>query len=330
MVLRCAIVGAGAVGGVLAAALAQRTELSVLARGATLQALRKNGWQIEGPDGETQVLRVRAEDRAESLGPQDLVVVAVKAHALAEIAPIVMDLCRSHTRILVAMNGIGWWFLPGLAGPLKGTSLDCIDPGGALERAMPAQRVMGAVVHWSASAIGPGRVRRSAGHRLVLGDALGGVSLEASKVQAALAAGGMQVDASDCIQRDVWFKLWGNMTMNPLSALTRATCDQLLDDPLVTALCHQVMREARDLGARLGLTIEQTPEARCAVTRQLGAFKTSMLQDVEAGRPLEVEALLGAVHEIARRLGMATPWTDALYGLTRVLAASPAASVRTP
>ncbi len=328
MVLRCAIVGAGAVGGVLAAALAERTELSVLARGTTLQALQKDGWRIDGPDGKTQVLRVHAADRADSLGPQDLVVVTVKAHALPEVAPIVMRLCRSHTRILVAMNGIGWWFLSGLEGPLKGASLDCIDPGGALERAMPAQRVIGAVVHWSASAIGPGRIRRTAGHRLIVGDALGGVSPETSMLQATLADGGMQVDASPRIQTDVWFKLWGNMTMNPLSALTRATCDRLLDDPLVTVLCHQVMREARDLGERLGLPIEQTPEARCAVTRQLGAFKTSMLQDVEAGRPLEVEALLGAVHEMARRLGVAIPWTDALYGLTRVLAASAATPAR--
>lgn len=326
--MRCAIVGAGAVGGVLAAALAPRTELSVLARGTTLQAIREQGWRIEGPDGDAQALRIRATDRADELGPQDLVVLAVKSHALDAVAPIVQRLCQSHTRILVAMNGIGWWFLSGVEGPLKGVSLDCVDPDGALERALPAQRVIGAVVHWSASAIGPGRIRRTAGHRLIVGDALGGASPETLMLQSTLAAGGMHVDSSLRIQRDVWFKLWGNMTMNPLSALTRATCDRLLDDPLVAALCHRVMREAQELGERLGLSIEQTPEARCAVTRQLGALKTSMLQDVEAGRPLEVEALLGAVHEMARRLGMPSPWTDTLYGLTRVLAAGTAGCAR--
>jgi len=227
-----------------------------------------------------------------------------------------------HGRVLQAMNGLPWWFFDALPGPCTGLRLPVLDPGGVLRAAVPTARVIGAVVHLSATSPAPGVVRHVAGDGLILGHAEGPPDDGVQDAAALLAEAGFAVSVSDRIQREIWFKLWGNMTLNPVSALTGATCDRILDDDLVRAFVSGVMREAQALGAAIGLPIEQTPEARHAITRKLGAFKTSMLQDLQAGRALEVDALIGAVHAVARHLGQPTPQTDALFGLVRLLAAT--------
>jgi 2-dehydropantoate 2-reductase len=319
--MKITVVGAGAVGGLVAGWLATRlpadeVQVSVLARGATLQALHERGLQI---DAEAPV-RIAASDDPAALGVQDLVVVAVKGPALAAVAPAVRALSGPQTDVLVAMNGVPWWFFDGLPGACAGLRLASVDPGDVVRELIPTRQVIGCVVHLSASAPAPGRVARAGGNGLIIGEPAGGRSERVARLEALLERAGFAVTVSERIQRDIWFKLWGNMTTNPISALTLATCDRILDDPLVRAYCSALMLEAQAIGAAFGIPIDQEPEARHAITRKLGAFKTSMLQDVEAGRPLEIDALVGAVHEIGRHLALPTPNLDALLGLVRLMA----------
>ena len=321
--MKICIVGLGAIGGQFAAWLhrlpAGRVELSALARGATLEAVRTQGLIAETADGERRVpLRVAAS--AAELGPQDLVVLAVKGPALAAVAPAVAELAGAQGQVLTAMNGVPWWFFAGLGGPCEGWIVQSVDPGGAVGALLPAARVIGGVVHLSSSTPAPGRVRHVNGNGLIIGRPSGERDARLAAVGTLLADAGFAVTVSDRIQRDVWFKLWGNMTINPVSALTGATADRILDDPLVRGFCSAVMLEAQAIGAAFGIPIDQQPEQRHAVTRKLGAFRSSMLQDLEAGRPMEVDALVGAVREIGQRLGLATPNIDALLGLVRLLA----------
>ena len=323
--MRVCIVGAGAVGGVFAAWLAGRlpageVEVSALARGATLQALRRDGLRLAAADAPTLQLRLPASDDPGALGPQDLVVVAVKGPALAAAAPAIGALCAAHTTVLVAMNGVPWWFFDGLPGPCDGLRLASVDPGDRIRAHIPTGQVVGCVVHFSAATPAPGQVRLVQGRRLIVGEPAGGTSPRVQALAGVLERAGFEVERSPRIQRDIWFKLWGNMTVNPVSALTGASTDRILDDPLVRAHISAVMLEAREIGRRFGIPIEQEPEDRHAVTRKLGAFRTSMLQDVEAGRPLEIDALLGAVREVGQHLGVPTPHLDSLLGLARLMA----------
>jgi 2-dehydropantoate 2-reductase len=308
-----AIVGAGAIGGLLGTRLATTgARVSALARGATLEALRRHGWRLDDSDGTPiEAPLAAASDDAAVLGVQDLVIVALKAPALPAVAPTLAPLLGPHTVVLPAMNGVPWWFCEGM-------TLDSVDPGGRIAAAIPFGSVLGCVVHASASVPEPGRVRHHVGRRLIVGEPRGGRSERAAAVGALLSEAGFELTLSDDVRQDIWYKLWGNMTMNPVSALTGATVDRVLADPLVREFCSAAMREAAEIGARVGCPIAQDPEDRHAVTEKLGAFKTSMLQDVEAGRPIELDALVGAVREIGRRVGAATPSLDALFGLSRL------------
>jgi len=322
--LKIAIVGVGAIGGVFAGWLgtrlpAGRVKLSVLARGETLRVLRAQGLTISDAEGTRQV-RLLASDEPAALGPQDLVIVAVKGPAMAAVAPAVRALLAPHSVVLVAMNGVPWWFFDGLPGACQGLALNTVDTGRVIASAIPTGHVLGCVVHVSAASPQPGHIARIKNNQLIIGEPSGGVSQRARDVAALLTEAGFQVALPECIQREIWFKLWGNMTMNPISALTGAPCDKILDDPLVRAFCSAVMAEAKDIGNRIGCTIDQQPDDRHAITRSLGSFKTSMLQDVEAGRALEIDGLVGAVREIGQHLGLATPNIDALLGLTRLMA----------
>ena len=322
--MKICIVGAGAIGGLCAGWLGSRlpagdVELSVLARGATLAALRSSGLQLHS-GGDTAQVSLHASDDPRALGPQDLVIVAVKGPALAGVAPAVSQLLGPNTAVLVAMNGVPWWFFDGLGGPCDGLQLESVDPGGVVRDAIPLRHVIGCVVHASSAVERPGVVRHVMGNGLIIGEPGGGASERVARLADLLTRAGFAVTASERIQRDIWFKLWGNMTMNPVSALTGATADRVLDDPLVRGFCCAVMEEAKAIGERIGCAIDQTPQQRHEITRKLGAFKTSMLQDVEAGRPLEIDALIGAVREIGQHLQLATPNIDALLGLVRLMA----------
>jgi len=315
------IYGAGAIGGWLGLALARAgCRVSLVARGATLDALRSHGLRLVGADGGSAHAAVHASDDPAQLGPQDLVVLAVKAPALPDVAARIAPLLGAHTTVLTAMNGVPWWFTAGCAGAARGQALASVDPGGAIARAIPMAQVLGAVVHASYALDGPGQVRQQFGNKIILGEPDGASSARLQALAALLAGGGVEVQQSTRIQHDIWFKLWGNMTMNPISALTGATTDRVLDDELVRQFISSVMLEAKDIGARLGLPIDQSPQDRHAVTRRLGAFKTSMLQDVESHKPLEIDALVGAVRELGQLSGVTTPHTDALLGLVRLMA----------
>ncbi|MDF1486071.1 2-dehydropantoate 2-reductase [Ramlibacter sp. H39-3-26] len=320
--MKICIYGAGAIGGWLGARLAPHTgaPLAVVARGATLAALREHGLRLTSPDGDIHT-PVQASDDPAVLGVQDLVIVAVKAPALTEVARRIGPLIGPGTTVLTAMNGVPWWFLDGFGGVLQGTRLRSVDPDGAIAQAIPTARVVGCVVHASCSLDGPGAARHNPGGRkVIIGEPSGHITPRVQALSALLAQGGIEAPVSEQIQRDVWFKLWGNMTMNPVSALTGATIDRILDDDLVHQFTTRVMCEAREIGARIGIPIAEDPEDRQQVSRKLGAVRTSMLQDVEAGRPVELDALVGSVRELGQLTGVATPFTDALLGLARLKA----------
>ncbi len=316
------IVGAGAIGGWLGAGLARAgCEVSMLARGQTLAALQRDGLRLLTGANEaqqTQTHRIRASASTTELGPQDLVVIAVKAPAMRDVALQLGPLLAAHTVVMTAMNGVPWWFLQGFGGPLTGRQLHAVDPGGDIAAAVGARHIVGSVVHASCSVAAPGVVRHGFGNKIIIGEPSGESTARITALARLLERAGFEAPVSDQIQRDIWFKLWGNMTMNPVSAITGATTHQVLDDDLVRGFCSRVMGEAKDIGAHLGLVIDQQPEDRHAVTRKLGAFKTSMLQDVEAGKAVELDALVGAVRELGQLTGVQTPCTDALLGLSRL------------
>ena len=319
--MKICIYGAGAIGGWIGAALAQAGErLNVVARGATLEALQRDGLSLMRGDIRTRVPVHAVADPAE-FGVQDLVVVAVKAPALAGVAERIGPLLGPDTMVLVAMNGVPWWFLQGgFGGDLAGTRLAAVDPAGAIAEAIPDRHVIGGVVHASCSLDGPGVVRHHFGNGLIVGEPSGEATPRVERLRALLERAGIQATVSPQIQKDVWFKLWGNMTVNPISALTGATTDLIMGDELVLGFISAVMLEAKEIGARIGIAITDSPADRHAVTRKLGAFKTSMLQDVEAGRAVELDALVGAVRELGQLTGVPTPFTDALLGMARLQA----------
>jgi 2-dehydropantoate 2-reductase len=318
--MKVCIYGAGAIGGFLGARLGARGHsVAAVARGETLAALRRDGMRLAMKDGEVRTGVTAAEDPS-ALGPQDLVVVAVKAPAMGAVAQRIAPLLGPDTVVLTAMNGVPWWFFAGMPGPCANLPLATLDPGGAIAAAVPIRHVVGCVVHASCMTPAPGLVKHVMGQGLIVGEPAGGATARVTALADALGDAGFEARVSERIQQDIWYKLWGNMTMNPVSAFTGATVDRILDDALANGFCQAVMREAKAIGAAFGCPIDQTVEDRNAITRKLGAFKTSMLQDVEAGKPMEIDALLTVVREIARHVGLAAPNLDALLGLTRVFA----------
>ena len=322
--MKVCIYGAGAIGGWIGVHLAQTGhKVSVVARGATLEALQKNGLQcVQTQAAEARIkAAVQVSAQPADLGPQDLVIVAVKAPAMADVANGIAPLLGPNTMVMTAMNGVPWWFFQGFGGKLQGTTLNTIDPKGRIATAIPAHHVVGCVVHASCSLDGPGVVRHHFGQGLILGEPAeqqGQTSARVQRLVTDLQAAGFNASASAQIQKDVWYKLWGNMTVNPISAITGATTDLILKDDLVRDFVSKVMLEAKAIGEKMGIPIAQTPDDRHAVTMRLGAFKTSMLQDVEAGKTVELDALVSSVRELGQLTQVSTPYTDALLGLSRL------------
>ncbi|MBC7715743.1 MAG: 2-dehydropantoate 2-reductase [Pseudorhodobacter sp.] len=310
--MKVCIVGAGAVGGFIGARLAAAgdAEVCALARGASLRALQEHGWRLT-MNGALLQTPARADHDAVALGVQDLVLVAVKAQSLAGAAKSLAPLIGPHTVVLPAMNGVPWWFC-------ETWSLDSVDPGGVIAAHLPHRAVVGCVVHASVATSEPGWVAHHKGNGLIVGEPAGGKSQRVQDVADLLQRAGFNTSHSADIRYDIWYKLWGNLTMNPVSAMTGATSDRVLADPLVRDFCSAVMLEAAQIGRRIGCVIEQTPEQRHAMAAELGAFKSSMLQDVQAGRSIELDAIVAAVQEIGQRLQLPTPHINALLGLTRL------------
>jgi 2-dehydropantoate 2-reductase len=316
--MKACIYGAGAIGGWIGVKLAQAgCEVSVVARGATLQALQAHGLRLD-EGGHTRSAPVRASATPAELGVQDLVVVAVKAPAMAEVAKAIRPLLGPETIVLTAMNGVPWWFFEGFGGPYAGTRLKSVDPDGSIAEAVPPRHIVGCVVHASCALRAPGHVQHHFGNKLIVGEPSGQQTARVQRLVGLLGEAGFEAVLSEQIQKDAWYKLWGNMTVNPVSAITGATTNLILDDELVRDFISRVMLEAREIGGRIGIPIAQQPEDRHQVTRKLGAFKTSMLQDVEAGKPVEIDALVTVVKEMGAMTGVPTPFTDALLGLARL------------
>jgi len=318
--MKVCIYGAGAIGGWIGSKLAHAgCSVSVVARGATLDALQLHGLRLH--DGQAITSQaVASSDTPADLGVQDLVVLAVKAPSLPDVAHQIAPLLGPETTVLTAMNGVPWWFLQGFGGPLAGRQLASVDPDGLLARLLPTRHIVGCVVHASCSLDEPGQVQHHFGNQLIVGEPSGAQSERVQALARLLEKAGFETKVSGQIQQDIWFKLWGNMTVNPVSALTGATIDRIMEDDLVRSFITRVMLEAQEIGARIGIRIDQQPEDRHQLTRRLGAVKTSMLQDVEAGKSLELDALVTAVKELGQLSGVETPYTDALLGLARLKA----------
>jgi 2-dehydropantoate 2-reductase len=313
------IVGAGAIGGWIAARLALAGEdVSVLARGATLEKLQRDGIELRS-QGRSERVRVRAEGDAAALGRHDVVIAAVKAPALPSLALALRALLDEDGVLLSAANGLPWWYfqVPGV--PCHGLRLTSVDPDGALDT-LPSCALLGLSVFAACHAPEPGVIVNDAGQRLVLGEPAGGTSPRAEALAQRLQRAGFDAQLSADMRRDIWLKLLGNACFNPVSLLTGAHSDTMIDDPKLYTLFVRMMEEAIGVGGRLGVALDLDPLLRIAQTRKLGHIKTSMLQDAEAGRAPEVDAILGALVESAGAVAMPVPTLDAVLGLARLRA----------
>jgi 2-dehydropantoate 2-reductase len=326
--MRVTVLGAGAVGGWLAAGLARAgAEISVLARGATLAALARDGLTFLHED-RREAFPVRASGDPAAVAGAEVLLLGLKGHDLPALRPTIERLLGAGTVVLAVQNGLPWWFLEGgFGGAAAGLTLESVDPGGALARAIPVGCVLGGVAHVGSRVEAPGVVRLMKQDRMLIGDPTGQHGPLAAALVEALRRGGVTAEAVPDIRMEIWLKLWGNSNMNPLSALCRADMQAMLDDPGVHGLVVAMMREMVAIGARIGLPMAQTIEERLVVTRRLGAFRTSMLQDLEAGRSLETGPVLGCLVELAAHLGVEAPVAAGVHGLLRLLEAGRAQPV---
>ena len=313
------VVGAGAIGGLLAARLAEAGErVSVVARGAHLEAIRERGLILK-EEGRETVVRVGATDRIAEAGRPDLVVLAVKAHQLTAIAPDVATILEPATMAMTAQNGIPWWWFFKHGGPHEGERLESLDPGGVIAAHLPVENVVASVVYPAAEIEAPGVVRRIEGNRWPVAELDGSKSERIAKVAQAFANAGFKSPVLADVRAEIWTKLWGNLAFNPISALSHASLADICRFPPTRALAAQMMAEAQAVGEAFGVRFRVSIEKRIAGAEAVGAHKTSMLQDVEHGRPIEIEALLGAPIELARMAGVKTPHLDAVYAVAKLL-----------
>ena len=320
--MKICIYGAGAVGGLMAGWLARAGHaVSVVARGAHLTAIRGKGLRIRS-DGKESAYPVQADSDPAKLGPQDTVVVAVKGQSLPDVARGIGPLLGSATSIVTAMNGVPWWFFDRLKFGDGKLRLESLDPGGALSRAMPTERIVGCVIHLAASTPEAGVISHNMGRRLILGEPGGRNTERTRNIAEALTQAGFECVQSTFIEKDFWVKLLGNVSFNPVSALTLATAERLIADAEVKAYMVAIMREVLAIGRAVGVDANIDPEARIDMARNLGRFKTSMLQDLEAGKSLEIDGLLAGTLEVARKAGVPAPFTQSLSGLARLRAQS--------
>jgi 2-dehydropantoate 2-reductase len=320
--MKICIYGAGAVGGLMAAWLARSGhDVSVVARGAHLEAIRRGGLRVRS-DGRIDAFPIRADEEPEHLGAQDYVLVCVKAQSLTEVAGRITPLVGKETSIVTAMNGVPWWFFDRLEFHGGRERLETLDPGGRLSRAMPTERIVGCVIHLAASTPEPGLVSHNMGRKLIVGEPGGRNTARTERIAQALQGAGFEVLVTERIAKEFWVKLLGNVSFNPVSALTLSTADRLIESEPVKRYMVSIMREVLAIGRAVGVDADIDPEARIDMARALGKFKTSMLQDMEAGKALEIDGLLAGTLEIARKAGVAAPFTESLYGLVKARAQS--------
>ena len=318
--MRVVIVGPGAIGVWMGERLAAAGwTVSALARGETLKALRTHGFRVMDR-GVLTSAPVHASDDPAALGVQDYVIIALKAQALPGLAARLAPLMDADTAVVSAMNGVPWWFFQGLDGPMKNARLETVDPGGVIAQAISHNRVIGCVLHNSNFTPEPGMAQVAGLDKLIFGEPDGSLTPRLEALAKAYRAADVKVETSTHIRTPIWAKLWGNMAANPISALTGAGMSRMLNDPYINGLTIRMMQEMTQIGDLLGFSLGLTPEARLDVARKLGDFRTSMLQDMDAGRPLELDPITGAVVELGERLGVPTPSLSAVYGLARLAA----------
>jgi len=320
--MKLCIYGAGAVGGLMAAWLARSGhDVSVVARGAQLEAIRRSGLRLRSND-KVETFSVRADSDPSRFGPQDYVLVTVKAQSLPDVAQTIGPLLGPQTSIVTAMNGVPWWFFDRLSFGNGRERLESLDPGGKLARALPTERIVGCVIHLAASTPEPGLVSHNMGRKLIVGEPGGKNTQRTSRISDALKEAGFEVFMTEKIEKEFWVKLLGNVSFNPVSALTMSTADRLIEDAQVKDYMVKIMREVLAIGRAVGVDADIDPEARIDMARALGKFKTSMLQDLEAGKALEIDGLLAGTLEIAHKAGVSAPYTESLFGLVKARAQS--------
>ncbi len=320
--MKIAVFGAGSIGGYLGARLALAGEdVTFIARGANLAAIQANGFRLIEEDGSERVASsARAVLKTGEAGVQDYVLLALKAHQVAPIAHELAPLLGPETAIVTLQNGIPWWYFHKLAGPYEGRRVESVDPDGAIAASIDNDRIIGSVVYPASELVAPGVVRVIEGNRFSLGEPDNGKSARAQRIAEALVRAGFKAPVSSDLRAEIWLKLWGNLTFNPVSALTHATLAQICRFPATRALAEGMMREAQSVAEKLGVRFRIAIDKRIAGAEAVGEHKTSMLQDVEHGRALELDALLGSVIELARVTGVATPHCDAVYACASLLA----------
>jgi 2-dehydropantoate 2-reductase len=322
--VKIAVVGAGAIGGLVGARLALAgQDVTFLVRGRNLEAIRSRGMQLKLQDGSQLVAaNVRATNDYGEAGRQDAVVLAVKAHQVEAIANEVPKLFGPDTVVVTMQNGIPYWYFYKHGGALAGRQVATVDPSGLCSRQIPAERVLGCVVYPAAVLVAPGIVQHIEGDRFPVGEPDGSRSARAQRVSECFTQAGFQAPVLEDIRAEIWLKLWGNLTFNPISALSRATLADICQYPLTRGLAAAMMAEAQAIAAKLGITFRVSIDRRIAGAERVGKHKTSMLQDVEAGRDIEIDALVGSVVELAKLTDTPAPNIEAVYALTKLLAKS--------
>jgi 2-dehydropantoate 2-reductase len=320
--LKFAIVGAGAIGGYLGARLALAgEEVTFIARNRNLAAINANGFRLIEEDGREQVARnLRAVQRMAEAGPQDVVLLTLKAHQVKDVLPELRELFGPHTLVVTMINGLPWWYFHKLAGPYEGRSLESVDPGGVIGAHIEPERVIGGIVYPASELVEPGVVRVVEGNRFTLGELDGSRSERIEALSQAMMRAGFKSPVSKDIRGEIWVKLWGNLSFNPISALTHATLQDICRFPATRQLAARMMTEAQAIGEKLGVEFKISLDKRIAGAEAVGAHKTSMLQDVEHGRALELQALVGSVVELAQITQTPAPNIEAVHAVASLLA----------
>jgi 2-dehydropantoate 2-reductase len=320
--MRIAVVGAGAIGGYLGARLSAAGEqITFIARGANLAAIRAHGMRLIEEDGtQRDAARAKAVENPAEAGPQDVVLLTLKAHQVSALAPALRHLCHETTTIVTMQNGIPWWYFHKHGGEYAGKPVVSADPNGSIARHIDAERIVGSVVYPAANLIEPGVVQVVEGNRFSLGELDGATTARVQAIAASLIKAGFKAPITHDIRSEIWLKLWGNLSFNPISALTHATLEAICKFPLTRELAAQMMGEAQAIAGKLGVSFKVSIDKRIAGAEKVGAHKTSMLQDIEQGRPIELEAVVGAVVELGRLTGTPAPAIGAVYACAALLA----------
>jgi 2-dehydropantoate 2-reductase len=318
--MRFLIAGAGAIGAYIGARMAQAgVDVTLFARGPHLRAMKENGVQVKSSEGD-YVARPTIASSLDEVGLVDVVFLGVKAHGLPQLAPHLKPVLGPDTTVVSTQNGIPWWYFQGFGGEWEGLRLERVDPGGVISSAIEARRVVGSIVYFSTEIIAPGVIQHIEGNRISLGEPDGTRSDRLRRVAEALIASGLRCPVTTRIRHEIWVKVLGNASLNPVSALTRATLVQMVRDPGVCSVIRNIMQEVEEVSRKLGMELPVSIDQRIAGAEKVGEHKTSMLQDLEAGRPIELEALVGAVVELGERVGLPMTCTRTVYNCTKLLA----------